>query len=360
MRNALAFAVLVVGLVMMTGCDTAAPAGYDLYSAASAGRATQDAAQAGIYATQQAQQEAYAQATLSAAATQGAAQVEMDLLYARLNATREAMSMQYEAAKSTEMAILDADAKTQTAAVAMVTRAAQDIRQTDEALEARATQTVTALLLDRSVQSESRKEAFEVVWDSVLFRVGGGLLVLYVGYRIASRVLDWWIEFWKWRKSIFETRSGTIAFVADEDGVYVPRVLGGADERWKRIEARSSQSQAPVISMGRQGLLQISPTRSSESAGITSLAVKLLQDAVSYAGEDSETVPGWRNLPAWNSERWQRVIAGLEAAGAVRTEQRKGTFVSEEYETLGNLLYMVETRQIKVRPALLPRGEESW
>lgn len=351
---------VVLVAVALAGCDGGypPPGGYDLYSAASAGRATQEAAQAAIYATQQAQQEAYAQATLSAAATQGAAQIEMDLLQARLNATREAMIVQFEQAESTEMAMRDEAALTQTAAAAVVTQAAQAMRQTDDALHASATRTVAALTLDQQIQSENRREVFDMVWNSVVVQLLLILLIIFAIYKTAERVFEWLIEWQKWKRSLFETRSGTVVFTPDADGVYVPRVLSGSEERWKRLDSRSLQSQAQVVSMGRQGLLQLSPPGNAE--GITKLAVRLLQDAVMYAGEDSEMVPGWRNLPKWNSERWQRVIAGLEAAGAVRTEERKGTYVSEEYETLGNLLYMIETRQIKVRPALPRGGEEPW
>lgn len=348
--------LLLLMVILLAGCDEGyVPAyGVNLYAQAAGGQATMDAAQAMVQATQAAAFERSAQATMGAAATQGSVKVELELLQGRLDATRQAQ----------DLAMGQAGA-TQSAYWMEATRSAQDVRKTVEAVEAQATQTAVALDLRETVQESNRREARQELlgrWLPVIGLIAlAALLVMLVQFGL--RVMDWVLE-WRDRKMrLFETRQGTVAFFPGEDGFWEPRLLigpapfdyGAAKNAGFPLRVphlpklRPGPSDGEVVRLTASGsVLGSSPGRIEP--GVSGLAIIFLREAVAVVGEHSEVIPGWRNLPGWSSDKWQRVVAALEAAGAVETQHGVGTRVMEGFQDVGNLLYLVETRQVKVRP----------
>src|SRR3970282_525478 len=83
------------------------------------------------------------------------------------------------------------------------------------------------------------------------------------------------------------------------------------------------------------------------------LALQLVQDAERIAGAGSAMLPGWRQLPGWTSDRWQRVGSALRSAGLVDTDPGKGTYLVK-YNCLADLESALRSRQIKIRPSPYP------
>src|SRR3972149_2517259 len=285
--------VFTIGLAMillLVGCDDGGY-GVDLYSEASKGRATLDAAQAGLYATQDARQQNYAQATLSAAATQGAAQGEIDLLKARLQATRDAMTMELERSRPTERARLEK---------AML--AVQNQAATVEAVSARATQTAIALQMDATIQDARRREQMEEIKANimplawvVIFMVAS-VLLFYIVLESFHRRIKWRDQ----KESLIDRRPGTFAWVFDPNTeMTFPQLISGITPR---LPARIA---AEMVEFSPGGVTATAPMSDSNAMGdhtsLSHLAIRLLQDAQAVVGGDSMYIPGYRALPGWSS-----------------------------------------------------------
>ena len=346
MKKALWLALLVL---LLTGCD-GGTSGVDLYELEAGGQATASAAQARLRATQSAAFERQAQATMAAAATQGAAQVELELLRGRLEATRQAQEMALQSSGATEAA-------RQAQYWQEATRQAHELRTTAEAMGARATQTVTALELEREVRTAVRREMQDELLGSWLPLIGLAVVIGGIGlfFSLAIRASDWFLE-WRDRKMrLFETRHGTVAWYPGEDGFWEPRLLAAGPSNAKyaapytRQLRAQNESEAEVVALTPSGSVLSSRMESKPEPGVTGLAVVFLREAAVIVGEDADTIPGWRKL-GWSSERWQRVVAALEAVGAVETRPGVGTLITDDFQDLGNLLYQVETRQVRIRP----------
>jgi hypothetical protein len=212
------------------------------------------------------------------------------------------------------------------------------------------------------VDEAGRQKTSDNFW--FYFRLGSsgiavialGWLVLRMLYRFGPELIEWIIEWHDRPNRFMETRSGTATWVRGPDGELIPVLIKQIPERETRALRLEAQSQARAVTrLTASGSVLSSPI----GPGITTLAVQLLKAASATAGDDADTIPGWRNLEGWSSNTWQRVISALEAVGAVEIHKGVGTFVTNEFQTVGNLLYAVEMRQIKVRPAPTAPLEDS-
>ncbi len=351
-------------VILLSACSDVPP---DFYAASADAQATQLAAQAALRATAAAIQDEHAAATISAAKTQGAVQAEIDLLQVRIQSTKDAQALELERARATDQAAIARSTQIQAEVLARQTQAARDVQATTNAQAARATQTALAVQVERDTAAARRAEQFADFWAGFKTVVAVVIMCLMVGLAtyMTFQIFVWWVNWRDRRMRMFETRNGTLVWIDPNDNLQ-PEILGvpSAVAR-KSLPSRSwgvpdlnLVSDLPAVrSITPSGsVLASRPDPHRPQPTITIQAIQLLQAAVEISGPEASTIPGWRDLK-WSSERWQRVIGGLAAAGAVVAQPGVGTTITHEYETLNNLLYAVEMRELIVRPAPLPQME---
>jgi hypothetical protein len=348
-------------LLFLAACsDASSP---DFYAASADAVATQQAAQAALRATGEAIQDQHAAATLSAAATQGAVQAEIDLLAARLQATKDAQALELERARATDTAASARSTQVQAEALARQTQAARDLQATTGALSAHATQAALSIQVQHDIAAAQRQEQFAEFWAGFKTLLAVVVVCWLVGLAsyMSFQVFAWWLHWRDLRMRMVESRSGTAVWVDPSDSFY-PMLLGAPSQVARRslIPNLDLVSDLPAVrrltASGSVLASRVDPRRPQPT--ITIQAIQLLHAAVQISGPEASTIPGWREVH-WSSERWQRVVAGLAAAGAVVAQPGVGTTITHTYETLNNLLYAVEMRELIVRPAPLPRAEVS-
>jgi hypothetical protein len=350
--------VLSVALFTLAACTDVPP---DLYAQSADAQATQIAALAALRATDQAIQDEHAQATLSAAATQGAAQIEIDLLAARLQATKDAQSLELERARATDTAAAARSTQVQAELLSRQTQAARDLQATTGAMAAQATQVALSIQVQRDTAAAQRQEQFAEFWAGFKTLLAVVVVCWLVGLAsyMSFQVFAWWLHWRDLRMRMVESRSGTAVWVDPSDSFY-PMLLGAPSQVARRalIPNLDLVSDLPAVRRltASGSVLASQPDPRRPQPTITIQAIQLLHAAVQISGPEASTIPGWRDLK-WSSERWQRVVAGLAAAGAVVAQPGVGTTITHTYETLNNLLYAVEMRELIVRPAPLPQME---
>ncbi len=341
-------------LVILTACDTS---GVDLRLVSADAQATVQAAEAGLAATRDSITREQGRATMQAAQTAGAAQIEMDLLASRITATADAQALAIAAARVTDTA-RQADA-TATAVQAQASR-------TEQALAV--TQTVQAVELTRYRADAARREQWAADW-SVLRPLVVFILVSVFVAGIAAIV--WVVIDRQARRNhtlslhggVVETRAGTTVIQYDASGQIVAYLLEPPRALPPRVRLIEESDADPVQSVGGSQLVWESPIARRQPATVNKslvLVARLLQDAISISGEGAAQLPSWRKLEelGWSSDRWQRAVKILKAIGAVMAFG-DGTFVSGQYDTLGDLLYAVETRQLKIVSPTPKKGSKN-
>lgn len=348
-------AILIV-MLLLAGCGEYV---YepDLYAMEAGGQATAVAAQALRRATQEASFREVERATMMAAETQGAAQIELDLLAGRLEATRGAQALEMEAAGATADARQVERQETQAAYLVQATQAVMELRMTADVLGAQATQTAIVRLGELEAIEQDRREALATI-QPVVWLVAALVVALLV-VQTYTRLLDWNLE-WRDRKNrLYETRLGTVIFELGENGEYYARLLSA---RSLPAKVGGEPTGVNVVKITASGSVLSSPVvrGSSQRNGTPELAIELLREAVRKLGESSTIIPGWRDL-SWSSDRWQRVIAALSAAGLVVTKPGVGTYINDQRAAdAGDLLYQLETRQVRLRPTPPGNGSDLW
>jgi hypothetical protein len=331
----------ILSLLALAGCEGLPASVGDVYAQA-------EQAQAAVRAEKQ-----------RAEATQQAMAAEGDLLGLQLAATRQAQELSLELATATAAAASSRATAVQAGAWAEATQRSVELQETLQADQMRATQTALAL----AVQADVRRAEQNAMWDDfwsvlrpalALFVI---LALILMAFWMAVQTYQWWLTWQDRRNSHFETRSGTVVWIANGEGEMVPQLLATLRPVGVRASRRAEwqaarPSDVEVIPLTRSGSVLSSPMKNqSQPGGITVLVLEMLRDAVRVSGEDEQQVPSWRKLPGWSSERWQRVVAALEASQAVEVAPGRGTYVSNRYRDLGDVLYAVETRQLRIRPA---------
>jgi hypothetical protein len=352
---------LLLLLFLLAACSDVPP---DFYAQSADAQATQQAAQAALRATDSAIQDQHAQATLSAAATQGAVQAEIDLLTARLQATKDVQALELERARATDTAASARSTQVQAEALAKQTQAARDLQATTGALSAQATQTALSIQVQRDTAAAQRQEQFAEFWAGFKTLLAVVVVCWLVGLAsyMSFQVFAWWLHWRDLRMRMVESRSGTAVWVDPSDSFY-PMLLGAPSQVARRalIPNLDLVSDLPAVRRltASGSVLASQPDPRRPQPGITVQAALLLKAAIEINGPESSKVPGWRDLPGWSSELWQRTIGSMVAAGVMVAQPGVGTSVTHTYETLNNLLYAVEMRELKLRPAPLPQAEAS-
>lgn len=342
MRSRLLILIVLTAL-LAGGCAEAEP---DLYAAVSDAQATQSAARAGLRATEKAVERERVQATVQAARTQGAAEVEIDLLEARSQATQAALDIEFQRAEATEAALMVMGTRAAADQYATATAAVEQIQATNAVLRAYATQTAVVIESERSVARAETSKRLDQFWP--MFGVSLLLLSVFMVIKIGKLILDWWLTFQDRRNRHHYTPVGIVMYDPDGSGGETARLMTGQ----RHIPSTYNPEVRALTPSGSVLAAPMAPPSEERksAAYMTLLALQLVQDAVSVAGEDSVELPGWRDLPGWTSDRWQRVKAALQAAEAVISDPGKGTFVTEPYQNLGYLLFSLETKNLKVKP----------
>lgn len=336
----------IVGLALylgvMEGAQSIQPSANGVAVAIQDGRATVSAGMEMMRATERAQEERRAKATLRAAQTQGAAKLEIELLGARIEATQVAMELSFAQADATQAAGMQstqaAGTATWQAAVAMVETQAAAPSATIAAIQA---ETEIDLARRQKFLAQAGLYFWPVFWLLILI----GLIILIV---LGAVVLFRW--FLKWRTLAESVRTPEGRLVWDVDGqlpslVTSQRVLPlyRGDNEVKKLTPGGSVLSAPI-----QRQLGRKPSGNYAAA-------KFLEQAISVAGEESRVLPGWRSMPGMSSSSWQAAVAALATAGLVVPRVGVATYVADDFQDLGDVLEKVERRSIQV-PYPTPGG----
>lgn len=333
--------VLAVSVLFLAGCAEL-PAGQDLGKAIADARATQSAAQAQMRATEKADQRQRGEATMAAAQTQGAVQAEIDLLRARIDATQQAIDIEGQRAQLTEAASQVKATETAAAILAAGTAQARNLQATTIASQGYATQTAVAISMVRAVSDAARDErTAKVMWyvrtfgpAAVLIVLAGviiAVLLVYLPQFIRMRLIQ--LD----RPTRFqETRAGSVYLIGEQ-----PYLVGQSPTVGLKLPAGP----------GAQTVTALTPSRSVLSSpmplSIRDMTISLLKTAVMINGKGHNQLPRWDKL-GWSPRPTRRVIAALVAAGALIVESGRGSYVADEYQTLGNLLFEIETNHLEL------------
>jgi hypothetical protein len=244
---------------------------------------------------------------------------------------------------------------------ARISQATQQADATREAASSTATAqsnaaTATAIGA-RATQEVFRQEIqgyVDVGW--LLLPLCGSAAVIGIVIAFLWKGSDYLWEAYIRRQSIAEHRAGTIAWIEDDEGRMVPAIIGPMltppriPQLSPRVTVNHGGGGDGVYKLTASGSVLASPVgrrEPPENAGVRELALDLLWKAQHLYGVTGTTIPGWRQVDGFNSEKWQRVIASLRALGFVETSNA-GTFLVGV--TIGDLHYKIETNQVKVRP----------
>lgn len=343
MKNLVIFGLLAV---LLTAC-VVTPSASDPYAMRAYGESLQQAADAQIFATQQAIEIERQRLEMQATGTQQA--------YAlRATQAADAQAAQYTA---------DAVAHQSTQAAAQLTQQAQQIQstQTVESMQAtatvqavEATQVAIALAVDYQRQLHEKQVFWlglrEFAWTLfliVILVMTGLTLWIYV-----PRFLDWIIEWQDRRNSLFNTPDGTAAFILGPDNVVHPMLLVDANHfRPRRLLSNGSAArQIPPVTLSANKVTATGPLPKQDHAPVNMAAIDLLRRS---NPEGDQLLPCDKS--GIRQEVWIQITDALAHAGLVRKEPGSGTFVIDG--TCKDVLYKLETRQVVLPPTPLRYSE---
>lgn len=251
------------------------------------------------------------QATMQAAATAGAAQAEIQLLNAQIEATRVAIDVAMQSGQATRQS-------------GEVTRIAQsyELSSTKTAVSMNATSTA---IVSSAMMEIARVERQEMVSEFVanamplfLLVLGVALVSMLIVIIIAiKRYLEYRMIWLDRHNSIIDARQGTIIF--DYDGV--PRLLG--DLSVTRYNKFTNTKTAKQI---------VNAEISDPPEGRVN-ALSLVSASIRENGGDSVQVSSWRAIN-WSSSRWQDAVQYLRGVGVLDRADPTGTYLTEELDTV--------------------------
>lgn len=306
------------------------------------GLATADTADTQIRLTQAAELKVARIATAAAAATQERSAAEIALLDKQMQATQVSWDLISTQAAGTAQAQASQIAATDYAAKATQNAAATGTPQA-------ATQAAIVLKVEQDRQDAARAAAaadFRAgVYPIALLFVGGAVviaLVMFV-YKLADKIIDRIGAHTD--ASIIPTKLGPAArvYVDGEWKIYLLASPPGRKALPPRGAAMPDEGRFITPSVVEYPVTKRPPETTAE------LALRLVQAAETVAGALSRDIPGWRSLPEWNSDPWQRAVRALVAAGAAE-KKPDGQYIVT-YESLADLEDALEHRRVRVRPA---------
>jgi hypothetical protein len=158
------------------------------------------------------------------------------------------------------------------------------------------------------------------------------------------------------RRTVLETRLGTMVFITGPQGRYTPTILspppmlqllGSVDEELLPTQAHVIDA-GPIIFNhgGKQTLItRVSDPNESERR----LALRLLRESMKVAGPQVNRIPTAQEL-GWSSETRARAVAILKPHVTTQRGRNGGTFVADEYRTLVQLYSDLGSRKVVLSP----------
>jgi len=168
--------------------------------------------------------------------------------------------------------------------------------------------------------------------------VGLGLWVLW-------NIFQYWAAWEDRKRSVMQAGGKLVVFRDLGNGEYGPEIL---ERRGLMLNGKVGSFEE-VRAVTVSGSVLEGPIRKCDPDGSTSLARRLLMDAVVQGWGEGDRVPSWRKMNGWSSERWQRALGPLREAGAVEVNEGEGTFVFG-YACVSDLWGAVQSGQVKLRP----------
>ncbi len=322
--------LMLLALFALTACAPLDAVPQDPYT-------MQALAEGQIRATQKAQDEQKVQITQIAAKTQGAARVEMELIDRQAGGTATAWSvMQSQATATYAAATLEAG---QATAIAQ----ADSRVATQAALQIEIINNQTAAERDREINRFlSWFVPVAVVFLVAILEMG----IVFVVYSLIQRGNR--------EHSLFPTKWGMVIF--DQRG---PRFVSAPEQSHLRSIPNLAEQEKQVWRATPSGSVLVSKPdeiESSTTADLVYLVLRLLDDSIKVAGQESKTIPRWEKLPGWNKTDCETAKDALERSGAVRIVPNQGTYLTK-YECIADLALAVEKNEVRIRPPYPTAGD---
>lgn len=295
-----------------------------------------------IRATQKAADEQELQVTHAAARTQGAARIEMELIDKAAGGTATAWSVvQSQATATYAGATLEAS---QATAVAQ----ADSRVATQAALQIETVNRQAAAERDRAIsQFLSWFVPLAVFFLVAILEMG----IVFVVYSLIQRgnrahsIFPLGRNANPWGLVIYDQRGPRFVSIQDQSHL---RSIPNLDEQENQVW-RATPSGSVLVS-------KPDPIESSTTADLVYLVLRLLDDSIKIAGQDSKTIPRWEKLPGWNKENCELAKDALERSGLVRIVPNQGTYLTK-YECIADLALAVEKNEVKIRPPYPTAGD---
>jgi hypothetical protein len=206
-----------------------------------------------------------------------------------------------------------------------------------------ATQTVVRLAVVAAEKTAARDQKtadfWAIVWPILL-------IVIAIGVCITLWRLKDWLFVWRDRQnSVRNTVIGPILILPDGSVQLI------SDIYHQRIRPQLETGGPSDVQWISQSVTS-SPVKREQPDSLTSLATRLVSQAVAQGGPGSDVIPGWREL-RMSSHTWQRAVTALVNAGAAITEPGRGTYVGRQYQSCSQLLSELQTGKLHLSPTPL-------
>jgi hypothetical protein len=264
--------------------------------------------------------------------------------------TRIAAEVMGEAAmvelKKTDVALdLERVRPTQTFEAAMLSWYSESTQAA--ALAPQTTATAQALYAASAKEEQSIRHDNIRAWLLTISLTAGAVLISIGVYKL----LRAWEEV-IWRRSgvVLDPHFGPVVY--QSNGQY--EILGVIKREPLRLP-RSIPDLNATVSPNRVYATSAPDRRIPADSEVVGEFIHLAEERM---GEMSNQFPGWRDLPGWTRDKWQRAVGPLKAAGVLETVPSKGTYVTEQYKTLDNVRFAWETGRIPIALSPTPREDD--
>lgn len=344
------FGALIALTLLLTSCADmyvdGGIGGVDPRQEIAGAEATIDTGQLQLTRTARAIEQQQASATLQAARTQGAAQIEIDRLQAQMQAEQQQFDLAVAAARYTE----DAARAQETRQAAETAQAEQHARQTQVAGP---TATAEQLILDheRKLLEQTQYRDYFWLWFWPVAAVI--ILIVLVAAGIVSIRMGW-ILVQDHRKNRAVQNS-----VRAERGRVMPLVDGALPAGYLDTASPIMMRGAPdpVHKIGHTGMVLASPmpprNGNGNGANLQGKVIAFLERVIEVQGSDSTTIPRWDKLGV-TSDTWKEMIRPLVEKRVVDVQARVITRVSDEIGTVADLLDMIELGRLQLTTSWPP------
>ncbi len=295
-----------------------------------------------IFATQKAADEQELQIARSAAKTQGAARVEMELIDKRATGTAAAWSVVQSQATATY------------AAATMQAGQATAIAQADAWQATQAAMEIETYNLQASAERDRAINQFLGWFVPLAAFILVAILemgIVFVVYSLIQRgnrahsIFPLGRNANPWGLVIYDQRGPRFVSIQDQSHLRsIPNLAEQENQVWRATPSGSVLVSKP------------DSIESSTTADLVYLVLRLLDDSIKVAGQDSKTIPRWEKLPGWNKENCELAKDALERSGLVRIVPNQGTYLTK-YECIADLALAVEKNEVKIRPPYPTAGD---